>query len=93
MELTIDDFDRISSRTPVLVDLKPGGKYVAADVDNAGGIGVIAKRLLEGGYVDGSQKTVTGRTFAEEAADAQGSAGPGGHPCRWTSPSSRPAGW
>ena len=69
--LTIDDFDGISARTPVFVDIKPAGKYVAADVDAAGGIPVIAKRLMEGKLVDGSTLTVTGRTFAEEAADAR----------------------
>jgi len=69
LDLNIDDFDRISSRTPLLVDLKPGGKYVAVDVHNAGGIGIITKRLIEGGYADGGQKTVTGRTLAEEVAD------------------------
>jgi len=68
--LDIDDFQTISERTPWLVDLKPSGKFVAVDVDNAGGIPVIAQRLLEGGYVDGSAMTVTGRTFAEEAGDA-----------------------
>jgi dihydroxy-acid dehydratase len=71
LPLTIDDFDGISARTPVLVDIKPGGHYVAADVDAAGGIPVIAKRLVDGGYVDGSAMTVTGRTFAEEAAEAR----------------------
>jgi dihydroxy-acid dehydratase len=69
--LSIDDFDGISARTPVFVDIKPAGRYVAADVDAAGGIPVIAKRLLEGGLADGSALTVTGRTFAEEAADAR----------------------
>ncbi len=69
--LEIDEFDRISSRTPLLVDLKPTGKYVAVDVDKAGGIPVIARRLLEGGYVDGSAITITGRTFAQEAAEAR----------------------
>ncbi len=68
--LSIDDFDGISARTPVLVDIKPGGRFVAADVDKAGGIAVIAKRLVEGKYVDGSAITVTGRSFAEEAAEA-----------------------
>ena len=53
------------------MDLKPAGKFVAVDVDKAGGIPVIAQRLVEGGYVDGSAMTVTGRTFAEEAADAK----------------------
>src|SRR5262249_39648793 len=68
--LSIDDFDGISARTPVLVDIKPGGRFVAADVDKAGGITVIAKRLVEGKYVDGSAITVTGRSFADEAAEA-----------------------
>jgi dihydroxy-acid dehydratase len=68
--LAIEDFQTISNRTPLLVDLKPGGQYVAVDVHKAGGIGVIAKRLADGGYVDGSAVTCTGRTFAEEAADA-----------------------
>jgi len=73
--LAIEDFDRISSRTPILVDLKPGGRFVAVDVDKAGGIPVIAHRLVEGRYVDGSALTCTGRTFAEEAAQAQETAG------------------
>src|SRR5262245_4672588 len=65
--LTIDDFNKICARTPIFADLKPGGRFMAVDVDKAGGIGVIAKRLVEGKYVDGSAMTVTGRTFAEEA--------------------------
>ncbi len=69
--LSIDDFQTISNRTPVLVDLKPGGRFVAPDVDKAGGIGVIAKRLLEGGYLDGSAPTCTGRTLGDEAAEAR----------------------
>ncbi len=69
--LSIDDFQTISQRTPLLVDLKPAGKFVALDVHKAGGIPVIARRLLDGGYVDGSVMTVTGRTFAEEANDAK----------------------
>jgi dihydroxy-acid dehydratase len=69
--LTIDDFNRICARTPIFADLKPGGRFMAVDVDKAGGIGVIAKRLVEGKYVDGSALTVTGRTFAEEAAAAR----------------------
>jgi dihydroxy-acid dehydratase len=70
LDLKIDDFQEVSSRTPVFVDLKPGGRFVAVDVDKAGGIPVIAKRLVDGGYVDGSAMTCTGRTFAEEAAAA-----------------------
>ena len=69
--LRIDDFETVSRRTPVIVDLKPGGRFVAVDVDKAGGIGVIAQRLVEGGYVDGSAVTCTGRTFAQEAAEAK----------------------
>jgi len=69
--LHIDDFQTISERTPLLVDLKPAGKFVAVDVDKAGGIPVIAQRLLEGGYADGSVMTVTGRTFAAEAKEAK----------------------
>jgi dihydroxy-acid dehydratase len=69
--LEIDDFQAVSERTPLLADLKPSGKYVAADVDKAGGIPVIAKRLLDAKCADGSTLTVTGRTFAEEANDAK----------------------
>ena len=69
--LTIDDFQRVSERTPLLADLKPAGKYVAADVDTAGGIPVIAKRLLDGKHADGSTITVTGKTFTEEANAAK----------------------
>jgi dihydroxy-acid dehydratase len=69
--LEIDDFQTISSRTPLLADLKPTGRFVAFDVHQAGGIPVLAKRLVDGGYVDGSAVTITGRTFAEEAARAR----------------------
>ncbi len=69
--LAIDDFDAISQRTPLLVDLKPGGQFVAVDVHRAGGIPVIAKRLLEGGFIDGGQMTASGRTIAEEAGEAR----------------------
>jgi len=68
--LEIDDFDRVSRRTPLLADLKPGGVHVAADVDRAGGIPVIAQRLVRGGYADGSQRTVGGATLADDAAAA-----------------------
>jgi dihydroxy-acid dehydratase len=70
VELEMDDFQTISNRTPLFVDLKPSGKFVASDVDKAGGIGVIAKRLAHGHYVDTSTLTCTGRTFGEEAAEA-----------------------
>src|SRR5450755_4534267 len=63
VELDIDVFQTISERTPLLVDLKPGGKYNAVDVDRSGGIGVIAKRLAEGNFIDPNALTCTGRTF------------------------------
>jgi dihydroxy-acid dehydratase len=75
LPLDIDDFQRVSERTPLLADLKPAGKYVAADVDAAGGIPVIAKRLLDGKHAQGSAITVTGKTFAEEANAASETAG------------------
>ena len=69
--LSIDDFDRISSRVPILADLKPGGKFVATDLYAAGGTALIAKRLLEAGLLRGESITVTGRTIAEEASTAK----------------------
>ena len=68
--LEIDDFDHISSRTPLLADLKPGGRYLAKDLYDAGGIQLLAQRLLEAGVLHGAEMTVTGRTLAEEAATA-----------------------
>ena len=68
--LEIDDFDRISSRTPLLADLKPGGKYVAVDMHKAGGVPVLARWLTEGGYVDPSQKNVSGQTLGDAAGAA-----------------------
>ena len=65
--LTIDDFDAISERTPLIADLKPSGRYTAIDLGLAGGIGLVARRLVEAKLVDGTQKTVSGLTFAEEA--------------------------
>ena len=71
IDLSIDDFQNVSERTPLLADLKPAGRFVAVDVDKAGGIPLIAKRLLDGNYAEGSARTITGRTFAEEARDAR----------------------
>ena len=68
IELSMDDFDRISERTPLICDLKPGGNYVATDYQNAGGSRLLAKRLIEAGLIDGSAPNITGRTLAEEAA-------------------------
>lgn len=71
VSLSIDDFDRISSQTPILADLKPGGRFVATDLFAAGGTSLLAKRMLEAGYLRGDCITVTGGTLAEEAARAQ----------------------
>ncbi len=75
VSLSIDDFDRISSRTPILADLKPGGRFVANDLYAAGGTPLVAKRMLEAGLLHGDCITVTGRTLAEEAAGAKETAG------------------
>jgi dihydroxy-acid dehydratase len=69
VELSIDDFDRISERTPLLCDLKPGGRYVAPDLYAAGGVPLVLKRLKEAGLLHGDAITVTGKT-AGEIADA-----------------------
>jgi dihydroxy-acid dehydratase len=68
--LTIEDFDVICTRTPLIADLKPGGRYVAVDLQRAGGIPLVAKRLIEGGLMDPNQMTVTGRTIGAEAEAA-----------------------
>ena len=60
----------INQRVPLLADLKPGGHYVAADLYQAGGTKLVAKRLLDNGLLKGDQLTVTGRTLSEEAANA-----------------------
>ncbi|MGH3088036.1 MAG: dihydroxy-acid dehydratase [Rubrobacteraceae bacterium] len=68
--LDIDDFDRVSSRTPIIADLKPGGRYVAVDMDRAGGSKLLGKRMLDAELLDGEQTTTTGNTIAEEVEDA-----------------------
>jgi len=73
--LTVDDFDRISARTPLVCDLKPGGQYVAVDYQAAGGSRLLAKRLIDAGLLDGACLNVSGKTLAEEAASAQETAG------------------
>ena len=70
LPLELADFDRISARTPLYVDLKPSGRFVATELHEAGGSPLIAKRLIEAKAVDGSGPTITGRTLAAEAADA-----------------------
>jgi dihydroxy-acid dehydratase len=69
--LELEDFDRISARTPLLADLKPGGRFVAADLYRAGGVALIANRMLEAGLLNEAEQTVSGRTIGEEAADAE----------------------
>ena len=71
VELSIDDFDRISSNTPLLADLKPSGRFVAVDLYRAGGVRLLASRLLEAGLLHPDALTVTGRTIADEAAKAE----------------------
>ncbi|HET8531735.1 MAG TPA: dihydroxy-acid dehydratase, partial [Methylomirabilota bacterium] len=75
VKLAIDDFDRISRRTPVLADLKPWGTYTAPEMYDAGGMAVVGKRLLEAGLLHASEKTVTGRTIGEEVKAAAEPAG------------------
>ncbi len=75
VELTIDDFDRISSRTPLIADLKPGGRFVANDLYKAGGIQLIAKRLVDGDLIHADAMTVTGKTIAEAAQMANETSG------------------
>jgi dihydroxy-acid dehydratase len=71
VELTIDDFDRISERTPLIADLKPGGRFVANDLYQAGGIQLVAKRLVDAGLIHGDAMTVSGKTIAEAAQMTQ----------------------
>jgi len=75
VKLAIDDFDRISRKTPVLADLKPWGTYTAPEMYDAGGMAVVGKRLLEAGLLHASEKTVTGRTIGEEVKAAAEPAG------------------
>src|SRR5829696_2435621 len=73
--LSIDDFNPISDRTPLIVDLKPGGKYVATDLHKAGGVPLVGKRLAEANLLHRGAMTVTGKTIGEEAAAAKETAG------------------
>ena len=69
--LNIDDFDVISERTPYICSLTPAGKYVASDYQAAGGSRLLAKRMIDAGFADGSALTISGKTLAEEAASAK----------------------
>jgi dihydroxy-acid dehydratase len=87
--LSLDDFDHVSERVPLLADLKPGGRFVATDLYHAGGTGLVAKRLNEAGLLHGSALTVSGKSIGEEAqaaseAAAQEVVRPLGHPLKPT---------
>jgi dihydroxy-acid dehydratase len=69
VELALDDFDRISRRVPHIGDLRPGGRFVMADLDRVGGLPVLMRELLEAGHLDGDVITVTGRTMADNLAE------------------------
>ncbi|HEY5676645.1 MAG TPA: dihydroxy-acid dehydratase, partial [Myxococcales bacterium] len=73
--LAMEDFDRISRRTPLIADLKPGGRFTAVDLDRAGGVPLVVQRLLEAGCLAGDARTADGRTWREHAAEAK--EGPG----------------
>jgi dihydroxy-acid dehydratase len=70
VELEIDDFQTVSARTPLLADLKPSGRFVASDMHRAGGIRLLARRLLRGNYLHASAKTVTGLSIGAETESA-----------------------
>jgi dihydroxy-acid dehydratase len=75
VSLSLDDFDLINRRVPLLADLKPGGRFMAADLSMAGGTTLVAKRLLDAGILHPDQPTVTGRTIGEEARQAKETSG------------------
>jgi dihydroxy-acid dehydratase len=75
IKLSIDDFDKINRKVPLLADLKPGGRFTASDLYAAGGTTLVAKRLLDAGILHAGQPTVTGRTIGEEAKDAKETSG------------------
>ena len=90
VRLTLDDFDKINRKIPLLADLKPGGRFMAADLYAAGGTTLVAKRLLDAGLLHADQLAVTGRTIGEEARQA--SETPGQHVVRPLSNPIKPAG-
>ena len=70
VDLTLEDFDRISRNTPYIADLKPGGQYVMADLSRYGGVALIGKRLLEAGLLYGDAMSINGKTLAENINEA-----------------------
>jgi dihydroxy-acid dehydratase len=71
VKLSIDEFDRVSRKTPLLADMKPWGNYTAPEMHEAGGMGVVARRLLDAGLLNAGAMTVTGRTIGDEARAAR----------------------
>src|SRR5262249_21685097 len=67
VELTIAEFDRIAERTPIVADIKPGGRFVATDLHAAGGVALVARELLKAGLVHGDSPNVDGRSLSEVA--------------------------
>ena len=90
VRLSIDDFDKINRKVPLLADLKPGGRFTAADLFKAGGTTLVAKRLLDAGILHADQPTVTGRTIGDEAKNAKET--PGQHVLRPLSNPIKPTG-
>ena len=86
VEMSIDDFDRLSRKTPYMTDLRPGGQYVMSDVDRSGGIQVVMKELLDAGLLHGDCMTVTGKSMAENLAEMDISA----PDCKVIYPASKP---
>ncbi len=72
LKLSIDEFDRVSRRTPHIVDMRPGGRYVMVDLDRVGGVPAVLKKLLEAGLLHGDALTVTGKTMAENLKTFKG---------------------
>ena len=86
VEMSIDDFDRLSRKTPYMTDLRPGGQYVMSDVDRSGGVQVVMKELLDAGLLHGDCMTVTGKSMAENLGDMDISA----PDCKVIYPASKP---
>jgi dihydroxy-acid dehydratase len=70
LSLTLDDFDAVADRTPLIADMRPGGRYLAADLYEAGGVSLVMRELLKKGFLHGGEKTVDGRTIAQIGASA-----------------------
>jgi dihydroxy-acid dehydratase len=70
LELSLDEFDAVAQRTPLIADMRPGGRYLAADMHDAGGVAIVMTQLLKQGLLHGDERTVDGRTIARIAADA-----------------------